>query len=97
LLDIRNLHVGYDQSDGSLARVVHGVDLRIRRGEVHGLIGESGSGKSQTSFSVLGLLPTGGAWSPGPSTSKASTWWPAAAASTAPCAGRRSPTSRRNP
>lgn len=60
LLDIRNLHVGYDQSDGSLARVVHGVDLRIRRGEVHGLIGESGSGKSQTSFSVLGLLPTGG-------------------------------------
>ena len=60
LLDIRNLHVGYDQSDGSLTRVVHGVDLRIRRGEVHGLIGESGSGKSQTSFSVLGLLPTGG-------------------------------------
>src|SRR5699024_5998213 len=39
---------------------VHGVDLRIRRGEVHGLIGQSGSGKSQTSFSVLGLLPTGG-------------------------------------
>ncbi|HIY24453.1 MAG TPA: dipeptide/oligopeptide/nickel ABC transporter permease/ATP-binding protein [Candidatus Brachybacterium merdigallinarum] len=60
LLDVRDLHVGYDQPDGSITRVVHGVDLTIRRGEVHGLIGESGSGKSQTSFSVLGLLPTGG-------------------------------------
>ena len=37
--------------------VVHGVSLDIRRGEVHGLIGESGSGKTQTAFAVLGLLP----------------------------------------
>jgi ABC-type dipeptide/oligopeptide/nickel transport system ATPase component len=34
--------------------------LDIRKGEVHGLIGESGSGKSQTAFAVLGLLPKGG-------------------------------------
>ncbi len=40
--------------------VVHGVSLDIRNGEVHGLIGESGSGKTQTAFSVLGLLPEGG-------------------------------------
>src|SRR5699024_7835918 len=42
--------------------ISHEDDARAanRRGEVHGLIGESGSGKSQTSFSVLGLLPTGG-------------------------------------
>lgn len=60
LLDVRDLHVGYDQPDGSLTEVVRGIDLSIRRGEVHGLIGESGSGKSQTSFSILGLLPTGG-------------------------------------
>jgi peptide/nickel transport system permease protein len=39
---------------------VHGVSLDIRRGEVHGLIGESGSGKTQTAFAVLGLLPRGG-------------------------------------
>ena len=37
--------------------VVHGVSLDIRKGEVHGLIGESGSGKTQTAFAVLGLLP----------------------------------------
>ncbi|WP_342373154.1 dipeptide/oligopeptide/nickel ABC transporter permease/ATP-binding protein [Propioniciclava soli] len=60
LLDVSNLHVGYDQPDGSLVEVVRGVDLTIRRGEVHGLIGESGSGKSQTSFAILGLLPSGG-------------------------------------
>lgn len=60
LLEVCDLRVGYDQPDGSLTQVVHGVDLAIRRGEVHGLIGESGSGKSQTAFSVLGLLPTGG-------------------------------------
>ncbi|MFM9709622.1 ATP-binding cassette domain-containing protein, partial [Streptomyces galilaeus] len=60
LLRVRDLHVGYDQADGSHIEVVHGVSLDVRRGEVHGLIGESGSGKSQTAFAVLGLLPRGG-------------------------------------
>jgi peptide/nickel transport system permease protein len=60
LLSVRDLHVGYDQPDGSITQVVHGIDLDIRKGEVHGLIGESGSGKTQTAFSVLGLLPSGG-------------------------------------
>jgi ABC-type dipeptide/oligopeptide/nickel transport system ATPase component len=36
---------------------VHGVDLDVRRGEIHGLVGESGSGKSQMAFSTLGILP----------------------------------------
>ncbi|MDR6168495.1 peptide/nickel transport system permease protein [Microbacterium paludicola] len=60
VLQIRDLRVGYDQPDGSHIEVVHGVSLDIRRGEVHGLIGESGSGKTQTAFGVLGLLPRGG-------------------------------------
>jgi peptide/nickel transport system permease protein len=60
LLTVRDLVVGYDQGDGSLTRVVRGVSLDIRRGEVHGLIGESGSGKTQTAFAILGLLPQGG-------------------------------------
>ena len=60
LLDVVDLRIGYDQRNGSITEVVHGVDLRIRRGEVHGLIGESGSGKTQTAFAVLGLLPAGG-------------------------------------
>ena len=60
VLDVRDLRVGYGQDDGSTLDVVHGVSLDIRRGEVHGLIGESGSGKTQTAFAVLGLLPRGG-------------------------------------
>lgn len=60
VLSVKDLHVGYQQSDGSTLEVVHGVSLDIRKGEVHGLIGESGSGKTQTAFAVLGLLPKGG-------------------------------------
>jgi ABC-type dipeptide/oligopeptide/nickel transport system ATPase component/ABC-type dipeptide/oligopeptide/nickel transport system permease subunit len=60
LLDVAGLAVGYPQADGSVTRVVDNVSLDIRRGEVHGLIGESGSGKTQTAWSVLRLLPAGG-------------------------------------
>lgn len=60
VLTVRDLSVGYDQSDGSSVEVVHGVSLEVRKGEIHGLIGESGSGKTQTAFAVLGLLPRGG-------------------------------------
>lgn len=60
VLRVENLRVGYQQNDGSSVEVVHGVSMDIRKGEVHGLIGESGSGKSQTAFAVLGLLPKGG-------------------------------------
>jgi peptide/nickel transport system permease protein len=60
LLHIEGLAVGYPQPDGSVTRVVDNVSLDVRRGEVHGLIGESGSGKTQTAWSVLRLLPAGG-------------------------------------
>lgn len=60
LLRISDLAVGYDQPDGSVKVVVNDVSLVVRRGEVHGLIGESGSGKTQTAWSVLRLLPEGG-------------------------------------
>jgi ABC-type dipeptide/oligopeptide/nickel transport system ATPase component/ABC-type dipeptide/oligopeptide/nickel transport system permease subunit len=60
LLTVSNLAVGYSDGQGGVKQVVHNVNLRINRGEVVGLIGESGSGKTQTAFSVLGLLPSGG-------------------------------------
>ena len=60
LLHVTDLAVGYDQPDGSVKTVVHDVSLSIHRGEVHGLIGESGSGKTQTAFAIMGLLPSGG-------------------------------------
>lgn len=39
--------------------LVHDVDLTVARGERVGLIGESGSGKSLTALSLMGLLPQG--------------------------------------
>lgn len=60
ILEVANLAVGYPDGTGGIKQVVHDVDLKIHRGEVVGLIGESGSGKTQTAFAVLGLLPAGG-------------------------------------
>lgn len=60
ILKVANLAIGYPDGAGGIKQVVHDVDLKIHRGEVVGLIGESGSGKTQTAFSVLGLLPSGG-------------------------------------
>lgn len=57
LLSIRNLRIGYPTSADTVREVVHGVDLEVRKGEIHGLVGESGSGKSQLAFSTLGILP----------------------------------------
>ncbi|MEU9834202.1 ABC transporter ATP-binding protein [Streptosporangium sp. NPDC048047] len=39
--------------------ILRGVDLELRAGRVHGLAGESGSGKTMTGLAVLGLLPHG--------------------------------------
>jgi peptide/nickel transport system permease protein len=60
LLTITDLTIGYPSGHGEFKTVVKQASLTVHRGEVLGLIGESGSGKTQTAFAVLGLLPTGG-------------------------------------
>ncbi|MFF4505934.1 dipeptide ABC transporter ATP-binding protein [Streptomyces sp. NPDC001401] len=49
--------VGGRRSPGP--ELVRGVDLRLCRGEVLGLVGESGAGKSLTALALLGLCPPG--------------------------------------
>ncbi|MEO7295500.1 MAG: ATP-binding cassette domain-containing protein, partial [Candidatus Limnocylindria bacterium] len=55
LLDVRGLKTSFHTSDG-VVRAVTGVDFHVNRGEVMGLVGESGCGKSVTSLSILRLI-----------------------------------------
>ncbi len=55
ILSVRNLRT-YFYTDDGVVKAVDGVDLSVRRGEVLGLVGESGCGKSVTSYSILRLL-----------------------------------------
>jgi peptide/nickel transport system ATP-binding protein len=58
LLDVRDLHVSYSTQGGPVP-AVRGVDMKVERGEVLGLAGESGCGKSTIAAALLRLLPEG--------------------------------------
>ena len=57
LLQVIDLHTQFFASQG-IARAVDGVTLQLEEGEVLGLVGESGCGKSVTCLSILGLVPS---------------------------------------
>ena len=56
VLEVRGLSVTFSTETGSLS-AVDGVDLTLAAGEIVGIVGESGCGKSVTAMSLAGLLP----------------------------------------
>ena len=58
LLEVEGLRVRLRGGSGLLT-IVDGVDYRVEQGEVFGVAGESGSGKTISMLALLGLLPEG--------------------------------------
>ena len=55
LLQVKGLRTSFHTRDG-IVRAVDGIDFEVGRGEILGLVGESGCGKSVTSMSILRLV-----------------------------------------
>jgi peptide/nickel transport system ATP-binding protein len=60
LLDVASLSVSFHAESG-VARVLDRVSLSLRRGEIMGLVGESGCGKTTLARAILGVLPANAA------------------------------------
>lgn len=56
LLDIRRLNLAM-RSFEEESHILKGIDLRIERGQIWGMVGETGSGKSLTGLSISRLIP----------------------------------------
>jgi peptide/nickel transport system ATP-binding protein/oligopeptide transport system ATP-binding protein len=56
LLDVRNLTVSFTTDEGVIT-AVEDASFRVGKGEILGLVGESGCGKSVTSLAVVRLIP----------------------------------------
>jgi len=59
LLEIKNLQVVFPLDEGKVI-AVEDVSLYLRRGEVLGMVGESGCGKSVTAQAIMRIIPTPG-------------------------------------
>lgn len=55
ILEVNDLRTHFFTEDG-VVKAVDGVNLKVKRGEVLGIVGESGCGKSVTSLSIMNLV-----------------------------------------
>ncbi|WP_308216606.1 ABC transporter ATP-binding protein [Pseudalkalibacillus decolorationis] len=55
LLQVKNLKTAF-RTDHGMQTVVHGISFHVNKGEIVGIVGESGCGKSVTSLSIMRLL-----------------------------------------
>ena len=56
LLEIKDLRLNFTTYDG-VSKVLAGVNLKMHRGDVLGLVGETGCGKNMTALSIPRLIP----------------------------------------
>ncbi len=56
ILEVRNLKTYFYTHDG-VVKAVDGISFNLKKGEVLGIVGETGSGKSVTALSILNLIP----------------------------------------
>lgn len=59
LLEVTNLTVEYPTRFG-IFTAIEGINLSVKAGEIHGLVGESGAGKSTIGAAIIGLLSSPG-------------------------------------
>ncbi|MBQ8537973.1 MAG: ABC transporter ATP-binding protein [Clostridia bacterium] len=57
LLEIKDLVVHFVTEEETV-EAINGLDLTIKKGRTHGLVGETGAGKTTTALSILNLIPT---------------------------------------
>lgn len=57
ILEVKDLETSFFTDDGKIAAVDH-VSFNVSEGEILAIVGESGCGKSVTSLSIMGLVPT---------------------------------------
>jgi peptide/nickel transport system ATP-binding protein len=56
-LELREVVVDYERRGGGLVRAVAGASISVERGQIVGLVGESGCGKSSLARAAVGLVP----------------------------------------
>nr|WP_309101627.1 ABC transporter ATP-binding protein [Fredinandcohnia onubensis] len=56
IIEVNGLRTSFFTDEGEIPAVDH-IDFHIKEGEILGVVGESGCGKSVTSLSIMGLVP----------------------------------------
>ena len=59
VLEVNNLRIHYDTPKGDVI-AVNGISFQVYRGEIVGLVGESGCGKSTAAMGILNLVQAPG-------------------------------------
>lgn len=57
LLSVKNFSVGFPNQDGSVHPIIHNLSFQVNQGDIFGIVGPSGQGKSVLVRSVFRLLP----------------------------------------